>query len=766
MVKKQQFIAHFLVMFLLIAGSNCLVGQQGTIFNQYVYNNFLLNPAKAGGEDLNEHRASLGYRTQWLDFGKDRPTAMLATYDGTPFAFGASNSTQLGIGLIVMNDAAHAVNRTNVGVNVAGHVLLGTNLKLSAGIRLGGISNGYNFNNRTIPDPTDPIYLEAISQSNFVFDAGGGLNLNYETPTFVANLGASSHQLPSDIYISDSLSYFLNTHIIPTASFRFNFSPSDINGKTFYKLGVEPAIAYRGVVSRKLGGGGIDAGLRVHLMEVAWFGGGFRTNGAGYYGSVGVKPAHNFEILGSYEFHAQLGTSFEVGVNYAFGRVKPPVLEARKEQKEIDKAKAAIAKQEAEEAKAIAKKEEEERKAEEAARDLAFKEAKAEAERKKKEEEAAKKEADRLAEIEAKKKEEAAKLAAKQAEEEARKKEEATKLAAKKAEEEARLAEKKAEEEAKLLAKKKEEEARVAAKKAEEETKAADAKAKEEARIAEEKRKEEEKALAKAQKEKELADKEAKRLADLDKKKQEEEAAKAAKEAEANAKEKERLAEIERKRKAEEEAAAAKAREEEAKKDPCAAIQNRNAIWFRPSRMQERANVLELDLDFVKAGHSRSGAYRYLNYEYSVYQEEYIVSEEPKRLITEIVDIAHDALNPCRLPMMESEIQEISLYLKLAETIEELDFDSGYSYEGEFGSTATSGYSLDESFKTISIDQGALSFKQIYILKLISLRNAITEAFQEKDIEIPNSSIKLILLTEQDVDQEETKVEILLKQEE
>lgn len=763
---KTQYITYFLIMFLLAASNKFVAGQQSTIFNQYVYNNFLLNPAKAGGVDLNEHRASLGYRTQWLDFGKDRPTAMLATYDGTPFAFGESNATQLGIGLIVMNDVAHAVNRTNVGINVAGHVLLNTNLKLSAGIRLGGISNGYNFNNRSIPDPTDPIYLEAISQSNFVFDAGGGLNLNYKTPTIEANIGASTHQFPSDIYISDSLSFFLNTHIIPTATVRFNFSPSDINGQTYYKLGLEPAVAYRGVVNRNLGGGGLDAGLRIHMMEVAWVGGGFRTNGAGYYGSVGVKPAHNFEILGSYEFHAQLGTSFEVGLNYAFGRVKPPVLEARKEQREIDKAKAAIAKQEAEEAKALAKKEEEERKAEEAARDLAFKEAKAEAERKKKEEEAAKKEADRLAAAQAKKKEEEAKLAAQKAEEEAKLEAKRAEAEAKKKEEESRLAAKKAEEDAKLAAKAKEEAARIAEAKAKEEAKIADAKAKEEARIAEEKRKEEEKALALAEKNKELAEKEAKRLAEQNKKKQEEAAAKAAKEAEAAAKEKERLAEIEKKRKAEEEAAAAKAREEEAKKDPCMAIQNRNAIWFRPSRMQERANVLELDFDFVKAGHSQSGTYRYLNYEYSVYQEEYTISEETKRLIQEIVDIAHDALNPCRLPKMEPELQEISLYLKLAETIDELDFDSGYNYEGEFGASATSGYSLDESFKTISIEQGGLSFKQIYILKLISLRNSITEAFLVKGIEIPNSSIKLILLTEQDVDQEESKIEILLKQEE
>jgi len=755
--KQLNALSIFLVFCLLFISSGIWC-QQNTIFNQYVYNNYLINPAKVGGVNLDEHRVALGYRTQWIGFGEDRPTTILANYDGTILGFGENNGTQLGIGVNVVNDQAHVISRTGANLSVAGHIFLVQNLKLSAGLRIGGINNSVNLRNIEVQSEQDPIYQQG-NFSNFLFDAGGGLNLHYKTPTFEANIGASSHQLPSTIAYTDSTSFFLNTHLIPTATVRFNFSPSDINGQTFYKLGFEPAIAYRGVLNRKLGGGGLDAGLRVHLMEAVWFGGGFRSNGAGYYGSVGVKPMHNFEILGSYEFHPQLGTSFEVGLSYAFGRTKPPVLEARKEQKEIEKAKAEIAKQEAEEAKALAKKEEEQRKIEAEEREIAFKKAKEEAERKKKEEEAAKKEAARLAEIEAKKKEEDAKIAAKKAEEDA-------KIAAKKAEEDAKLAQKKAEEDAKIAAKEAEEIAKLRDAKEKEEAKLAEAKAKEEARLAEEQRKEEEKALAKAAREKELAEKEADRLAQIEKKKQEEDAAKAAKEAEAAAKEKERLAQLEREQKAKEEAEAAKAKEEEAKKDPCSAISNRNGIWFRTNRMQERVNVLELDFDFVKAGNAKRGSYQALNYEYSVYQEEYLTTDEVKRLVNEIVDISHDALNPCRLPKMEPEIEEISLYLKLAETKEELDFDSGYSYESEFGSQVTSNFSMDDNFKTITIDKGALSFEKIYILKLIGLRNAITDGFKQKGIEIPNSSIRLILLTEQNVDQEENKIEIILKPEE
>ncbi len=754
-LSKQHFISFAFFLLLSFIGGNSLLGQQATIFNNYVYNNFLINPANAGGVDLNEHRVALGYRTQWLSFGEDRPTAIIANYDGAPFGIGESNSTHLGIGVNVMSDRAHVINRTSANVSVAGHVLLSNSLKLSAGIRLGGVNNGYNFTGIEVANTFDPIYQEAAGQSDFLMDIGGGLNLKYKTPTVEANIGVSSFQLPSETKITDTSNYFLHTHLLPTARVRFNFSKSEINGQAYYKLGLEPAISYRGLAGRALGGGGLDAGLRIHLMDAAWFGGGFRTNGAGYYGSLGLKPVHNLEISGSYEFHTQLGTSFEVGLNYAFGRKKPPVLEARLEQKEIDKAKAAIAKQEADEAKALAKKEEEERKLAEEARDLALKEAKAEEERNKKEKEAAEKEAARLADLQAKKKAEEAKIAAKKAEEDAKalaqKEEEERKQAAKKAEEEARLAEAKAKEDAKL----------------------ADAKAKEDARIAEEQRKAEEKAQAiadkektQAAKEKAQAEKEAERLAALSKKKQEEEAAKAAKEAEAAAKEKERLAEIERKRKAEEDAAAAKLKEEEAKKDPCAAIDNRNGIWFRPNRMQERANLLELDFDFVNATHSLKETNRALNYEYSVYQEEYNLSGEVKRLVNEVVDITHDALNPCRLPKMEPELQEISLSLKLAETKEELDFDSGYSYEGEFGNPATSNYSIDDSFNTINVANGELSFEKIFILKLIALRNALTEAFSAKGIEVPNSSVRLILLTEQDVDQEVIKIEILLKPEE
>jgi|GEM_PF-2884667 len=748
---KQHLITFSLLLAMLLISIGEVWGQQTTIFNQYVYNNFLINPAKAGSVDVDEHRIALGYRTQWLGFGSDRPTAILAAYDGTPFAFGQSNGTQLGIGLTVMNDQAHVVNRTYASLNIAGHVLLGPNLKLSAGIRAGGLNNSYDFTGREIPDPTDPIVLNS-NQSDFVMDIGGGLNLNYKTPAFEANIGASSYQLPTDIEISDSLSFLLNTHIIPSARIRFNFSKSEINGQSFYKLGLEPAISYRGILNRNLGGGALDAGLRIHLMDAAWFGGGFRSNGAGYYGSVGVKPMHNFEISGSYEFHAQLGTSFEIGLNYAFGRKKPPVLEARKEQKEIDKAKAAIAKQEAEELKAAA-----------AERERLFKEAKAEAERKQKEEEAAAKEAERLAELAAKKAKEEEELAAKKAKEEAelaaKKAKEEAALAAKKAEEEA----KKAEEEAKLAAKKAEDQEKLAAKKAAEEQKNAEAKAKEDARLAEAKAKEEARIAEEKLKAEEKAEKEAERLALAAKKKQEEEDALAAKNAEADAKEKARLAEIERKRKEEEAAALAKAEAEAAKNDPCAAIENRSGILFRQNRMQERADLLGLDFDFIRAGHEEKNNFHVLNYEYSVYQEEYITLDGTKKLINEIVDITKDALNACRLPKMEPDIHEITLYLKLAETKEELDFDSGYSYNGEFGSPATSNYSMDESFETISIEQGGISFEKMTILKLIGLRNTMTAAFKEKGIDIPNSAISIMVITGQDVDQEESKIEIILK---
>src|SRR5476649_1528771 len=119
-----------------LAGSQLTIAQQKPQYTQYVFNNFLLNPAVAGIENYTDMKA--GYRSQWSGLQGAPVTSYLTINaplgkdfiegDATAFpANGGDNPSSRsytrdymaaephhGIGLMLVTDQAGPITQTNI----------------------------------------------------------------------------------------------------------------------------------------------------------------------------------------------------------------------------------------------------------------------------------------------------------------------------------------------------------------------------------------------------------------------------------------------------------------------------------------------------------------------------------------------------------------------------------------------------------------------------------------------------------------------------
>lgn len=215
-------------LYLLVVLFSCMQlvsAQQKPQYTQYVFNNYLLNPAVAGIENYTDVKA--GYRSQWTGLQGAPVTSYLTVNaplgqnflqgDATAFPAngGVNPSSRLytqnymaaephhGIGFMVVSDQAGPINQTNIDASYAYHLGLSGNLNLAVGVSAGLNHISLNTSLITLENPLDP----AISNGNNSqwkpdLSVGGWL---YSSNYYV---GASVQQLiPQNLYFSTNNSY-------------------------------------------------------------------------------------------------------------------------------------------------------------------------------------------------------------------------------------------------------------------------------------------------------------------------------------------------------------------------------------------------------------------------------------------------------------------------------------------------------------------------------------------------------------------------------
>ena len=198
-----------------------MFAQQRPQYTQYVFNNYLLNPAVSGIENYVDLKA--GYRSQWTGLEGAPVTSYLTVnapighnfVEGDASAMPGGDVNPLsrsftqqymasephhGVGLMLVSDKAGPITQTNLNATYAYHLGLTQKLNLAVGVSAGINHISLNTSEITLDNPLDPAIANG-NNSQWKHDLGAGIwaySANYY-------IGASVQQLlKQNLYFSST----------------------------------------------------------------------------------------------------------------------------------------------------------------------------------------------------------------------------------------------------------------------------------------------------------------------------------------------------------------------------------------------------------------------------------------------------------------------------------------------------------------------------------------------------------------------------------
>ncbi|WP_183559848.1 type IX secretion system membrane protein PorP/SprF [Mucilaginibacter sp. SP1R1] len=304
-MKKIIYAVIILVAFMQLAQA-----QQRPQYTQYIFNNYLLNPALTGIENYTDVKA--GYRSQWTGL-QGAPVTGYFTINaplgknflqGDATAFPASGglnpSSRLytqqyqaaephhGIGLTIVSDKTGPITQTNIDATYAYHLGLSSTLNLAVGVAAGVSHNVLNQSQITLADPLDPVFYN-IDNNQWKPDLGVGL-WAYAANYFV---GVSVQQiLPQNMFITSNNSAYQNKtvpHYFLTGGFKV-FLSDDVT--------LLPSVLFKYIKPVPTT---YDVNMKLSFQDKFWFGGSYRHNDS-FAALVGFNLSSFINVGYSYDF--------------------------------------------------------------------------------------------------------------------------------------------------------------------------------------------------------------------------------------------------------------------------------------------------------------------------------------------------------------------------------------------------------------------------------------------------------------------------------
>lgn len=135
----------------LILGASALKAQQHSIYSQYIFNLYAVNPAYAG--ERKGLATGLSYRAQWIGF------------DGAPrtgdfYAHSPLKNPNMALGLQVRNDRIGARTNTSFSATYSYKLKLNDKSKISFGLSAGMSNHQYRWNELEYPSGSEPLAAE------------------------------------------------------------------------------------------------------------------------------------------------------------------------------------------------------------------------------------------------------------------------------------------------------------------------------------------------------------------------------------------------------------------------------------------------------------------------------------------------------------------------------------------------------------------------------------------------------------------------------
>lgn len=242
-------------LFLLLPGDPG--AQQLPHFTQFMFNDYVLNPAVAGTYDHYQVRSNS--RFQWTGI-VDAPQTISLSINGP------HSERPMGFGGYLYNDVTGPTSRTGFYGSYAYNILVRGEMRLSMGLSFGFMQNKIDGTEITLHDPNDLALQKSIT-STIVPDASVGLYL-YSGDWFA---GFSAFQLFSNnlkIYGEKTGLNKLKSHFYLIGGYKY---PINDNFR------VEPSLIIKAMQSVPLQ---IDINAKITYLEKVWLGFSYRSRDA------------------------------------------------------------------------------------------------------------------------------------------------------------------------------------------------------------------------------------------------------------------------------------------------------------------------------------------------------------------------------------------------------------------------------------------------------------------------------------------------------
>lgn len=226
---KKNSLFQIVLVFVLIASASLVQAQQLGHYTQYLFSQYVINPAFAGY--TNRFEAQLNNRYQWVGV-TDAPRTYIFSVQGP------LNNKNVGLGGYIYSDIVGPTRRTGGQFTYAYHLKLNEKYKLSMALSAGLVQFAIDGSKITTENSGD-IALSNGFQSVITPDANAGF-LFYSDQLFV---GFSAGQI-----LQNRLQFFNNypetdaalvTHLFGMAGYKFEFGDFSVQPSVFVKY-VDP----------------------------------------------------------------------------------------------------------------------------------------------------------------------------------------------------------------------------------------------------------------------------------------------------------------------------------------------------------------------------------------------------------------------------------------------------------------------------------------------------------------------------------------------
>lgn len=294
---------------LLTGVASVALGQQKPQYTQYIFNQYLLNPALSGIENYTDFKA--GYRRQWSGINNSPQTTFASAHWSlsddylwkNPLSQAEKGDDPMsqnymqnytaspahhGMGATVVVDKAGPISRLDANLTYAYHLQLSGTWNLSVGAAAGITRIGLDINSLTLENPNDPALSNTIT-SQVKPDLSMGVWL-YGAQFFA---GASVQQiLPQKLSFTSDPNYNLGKevpHFFITAGYKWKIDD---------EIAAIPSFMVKYVSPTPLS---IDANLKVAFKDRIWVGGSYRHNDS-FSAMAGLNVSRLVNLTYSYDF--------------------------------------------------------------------------------------------------------------------------------------------------------------------------------------------------------------------------------------------------------------------------------------------------------------------------------------------------------------------------------------------------------------------------------------------------------------------------------